>query len=187
MKKITIGVICALCFSMQAQAKFYPKDTLSLNIGTIESENGNSEMIYGLSIFQANGKGKFGWAGGIDYLKYKRVIDLPSGFEAESIEAKEIILIPSLGFSYGITNGLYIVPTAGFTMSTAQASYTYTDDETDEEVEEELSDTAYGLNAGLDLMYKAQNGFVFGIGGRYSNIDGQKLTQYQAKIGFSFK
>ena len=58
----------------------------------------------------------------------------------------------------------------------------------EKEVEDEIySDTNYGANIGLDIIYKTQSGFVFGVGGKYNQVDARTLSQIQGKIGFSFK
>lgn len=178
-----------LAITTQAEAIFYEKDTLTFNAGVIENELGTKENIYGISIFQAKGKNKFGWAGGIDYMKYSVEVDLPYPFKG-SLSAKEHLIAPNIGFSYGITNELYVVPTIGFGMANAQATYEYQEENDEGELEDKsqnIEESAYGANIGVDLMYKTNYGLVFGVGGRYSRIDGMTLSQAQLKIGFSFK
>lgn len=180
MKKIIMASIIAASFTTQAQAQYYREDVLTFNAGTTIFENENIDNIdtYGVSIFRAEGAGKVSFAGGLDFFKES----LGSG-------KKAYLIAPNVGISYGITNNLYIIPTVGFSMLVLETSTdAILDDLLDTNDEDTVDkDNTYGINVGTDLIYKMDNGFSFGLGGRMTAIDGDINSQVQLKMGFSFR
>jgi len=197
MKKGILGLFLVLAFSSQAEAKFYKKDILTFNAGTIEAKydldpigvDGQldfKENIYGFSILNANGAGKWGYSGGMDYLSLSGdgIID------GDSVEAEYYMFSPNFGVSYGITNNLYIVPNVGITVASGElTTKVFISKEGDFKTYEKTkeSETNYGANIGSDLIYMSDSGFVLGFGGRLVRINEVTHTQLQVKIGFSFK
>lgn len=170
MKKIILGLILASTITT-AYAKGNQKEVITLNFGAIENtDGGESEYIYGASYFQTKGKNNLGLAYNLDFLK---MTDEYSGIEVETV-----LFAPSVGFSLGLTNNLYLVPSAGLSYLKAEASMGDTS----------ASESEWGFNIGTDLMYKFNNGLTLGVGTRYTtfDIDNGDLLQVQGKIGFAF-
>lgn len=172
MKKTIIGMALALAFTSQAEAKIN-EDVITLNIGTVENtETEINETVFGGSYFQAKGEDKFGLAYNLDLSINKT--------EVGAFEFDEKLIGHSIGFSYGLTNNLYIVPTIGLTYGEIKIAG--------------FERTTWGGNIGTELVYQTDLGFVFGLGTRYHNVDlydslipdANEFIQFHAKVGFSF-
>ena len=172
MKKVILSLILSALFSTQAYAESNNNhnQVVTLNAGLMIAEEASTlkEPIFGVSYFQTNGKHNFGIAYNLDYLSISDKI--------HDIKLKEFLLSQSLGFSVGLTNNLYLIPSTGLTYVSSELSANG----------QSVSESQWGFNVGTDLMYVLDNGFSFGVGTRYTNINSFDYIQFQGKLGFGW-
>lgn len=172
MKKSLLAASTLILSSFTAQAgemdREEDKYIVTLDVGSAETDFDESISIVGLTAFKAKGERRWSFLSGIDI-----------GFDSQEIGAVTLdstLLSTNFGAAYGITDNWYVMPSGGFSFLFLEASANGMS----------VSDNETGFNVGADIVYHAENDFVFGAGIRNHVFEEFDAVQAEIKVGYTF-